>query len=595
MDTKNQQDIIHPSKGKKASTISIVNFSEADVPEVIETAYNEWILYGEDNLYPQQLILAWQQSAIHNALVNGISAMIGGENIIAENQPDTETLLKFNTFISRVNRNGDTMKDIIDRTAFDLYLQGYFAWELIWNQARTEIVEIYHLPAEGIRSGKFDEADNKIKYYYYSTNWEKYRQKKFHPKKIRAFDITDRSESRQVLFVKQYRPSQFYYSTPDYIGAMNWILLDNRVSEFHLNNIENGFFPSALIQFFNGEPPQAEKDAIESKFRTKFTGKASHKLVFVYNDTPETAVRFDTFEPARLDQRFRELMPEITQKIMVGHRVVSPMLFGIKDQTGWGNNADEIKNAFVLFNKVVIFPYQLVILRTLTKILRTNNLRIDISIETLQPAQFLEGTNPDESSAEVQMSKIAQDKRSVLSEDMIQPTLDQLKEKGKDIKELTDEGYVLVQVDEELTDEGRKLKVKKLSFAIQSDPEQPSSIDQGLYKIRYRYSGPRDEKNRRFCAEVLDMNLIFRKEDIDQMSFRSENSEFGTYSIFNYKGSYGCRHRWARLVFFKTGTRVATQIIPETRKIGVTELPSAFAPADDQATTKNPKPRKRGT
>jgi hypothetical protein len=531
--------------------------------------------------------------------------MIAGSDIVPDPEGDRDMLLKFEMFKQRVNRDGDTLKDIIDRTSFDLYLNGYFGWELIWNKARTGIAELFHVPAEGIRSGKADPETGRISKYYFSADWENYRQKKFNPKPVTAFNLLDRSDPRQMMFVKQYRPSQFYYSTPDYIGAMNWILIDNRVSEFNLNNIENGFFPSALIQFFNGEPPQAEKDAIEAKFMKKFTGKASSKLVFVYNENPDQQLQFDTFEPADLSKRFKELMPEITSKIMVGHRVVSPMLFGVKDQTGWGNNADEIKNAAILFNKIVINPYQLIILRALTKILKVNDLTLDITIETLQPAQFLDGADEDDASAEVEMSaNKGPDKREVLPDELKDRTLEILKEKGEKEKDLIDEGWILVQVDDELTDEGKELGVEKQSkhkkkdwpnlseFAIESDPTAPSTLDNGMFKIRYKYTGPRDDRNRDFCADVLDLDLIYRKEDIDQMSFRTENPEFGTYSIFTYKGSYGCRHHWSRRVFFRTGTVTGNQTIPETRRIPAIELPGAFQPKDGDATKKNPKPQR---
>ncbi len=592
MEHNKSTNITAPSKEKKANIVSVHQLAEADVPQAYEKPYSDWIIYGEDNLYPQDLVLAWMQSATHNALTTGISQMIAGESIEADPAADPASLLKFQMFANRVNRDGDTLKDIIDRTAFDLYLHGYFGWETIWNNARTEIAELYHVPAEGIRSGKANPDTNRVDDYYFSPDWTKFRQKNFKPKPIPAFNLLDRSQARQLMFVKQYRPSQFYYSTPDYIGAMNWILLDNRVSEFNLNNIENGFFPSAVVQFFDGEPEQAAKDAIESRFTKKFTGKASSKIVFVYNENPEQAIQFDTFEPANLARRFRELMPEITSKIMIGHRVVSPMLFGVKDNTGWGNNADEIKNASILFNKKVVMPYQLIILRALTKILKVNAYPLDLTIVSLEPAQFLDGADADDASAEVEMV----DQRKVLPKELQERTLEVLQEVGHTEKELLDDGFVLVQIDDQLTEAGRKLKMSPIKddlpqeFAIQSDPQAPSALDQGMFKIRYKYIGPRDERNRDFCADVLDLGLLYRKEDIDMMSFSTTNPEFGTYSIFNYKGSYGCRHAWHRRVYFRTGAIVGNQTIPGTRKIPAVELPAPFAPNDDLAVKKNPKP-----
>jgi hypothetical protein len=100
---------------------------------------------------------------------------------------------------------------------------------------------------------------------------------------------------------------------------------------------------------------------------------------------------------------------------------------------------------------------------------------------------------------------------------------------------------------------------KILNFQVSASPDSDSSLDvqkgdEGKWIVRYRYTGIRDKKNRNFCRKVLNYQnrtgRVFRREDINQMSFRQENSEFGTYSIFKYKGSYGCRHKWERLIYF---------------------------------------------
>ena len=93
-------------------------------------------------------------------------------------------------------------------------------------------------------------------------------------------------------------------------------------------------------------------------------------------------------------------------------------------------------------------------------------------------------------------------------------------------------------------------------FALLSTPNKESILDVGDTKIRYRYSGPRDGKNRKFCAKLMsltDRGKIFRKEDINQMTITTENEQFGTYDIFTYKGSYNCRHSWEALYFRKAG------------------------------------------
>jgi hypothetical protein len=588
---KNVASIKATSKEPTGDKFSVYNFDEVDLPQVVEKSHEDFITYGTNNDFPQGLIEAWLQSPTHNAITNGIAQMIAGDNITFD-QPiaDVENWAK------KVNTKGETLGELIHKTALDLYLHGYFGWQVVWNTARTKIVSIYHTPAEQIRSGKADDV-GKIKEYFISYDWTQWRKKKFEPKRVKAFDLTDRSEGKQMIFVKQYRPSQYYYSTPSYIGGMNWILMDNRVGEFHLNNIENGFFPSSVVQFFNGEPPQEEKRKIEMGFMGKFTGKSSSKIVFIYNNGVEEKVAFDTHEPANIDKRFRDLMPEISKNIMISHRVPSPLLFGIRDAGGLGNNAEELESSSLLMNKLVVVPYQKMILEALAKIFKVNQWNTDITIETLQPSQWLEGKDDDaDATTEDAEAKKTFGRQgvAVVTDDLVQPIVNHLKKKGESREDLEKDGWVIIQEDEKLTREGVKLRLMPVGFSqISSDPEDPSYLDVGLYKIRYEYRGPRDDKNRDFCGEVLDLNLIYRKEDIDTLTTNVANPEFGSYSIWDYKGSYGCRHRWHRLVFFrKRGPRggfLPNEGLENDKTVGPAATPDVVKPADDIATKKNPK------
>jgi len=87
------------------------------------------------------------------------------------------------------------------------------------------------------------------------------------------------------------------------------------------------------------------------------------------------------------------------------------------------------------------------------------------------------------------------------------------------------------------------------AFRIVSEPNKGSIADFGAYKVLYKYEGPRDSKNRDFCARMLSKNLVFRKEDINELSVKGENDEFGFYDIFKWRGSFNCRHVWTAKLF----------------------------------------------
>ncbi len=64
------------------------------------------------------------------------------------------------------------------------------------------------------------------------------------------------------------------------------------------------------------------------------------------------------------------------------------MLLGIKDQTGLGNNADELKTASTLFDNTVIRPIQKLLLDGVRRIMNANGYNLDVYFKTLQPLEF---------------------------------------------------------------------------------------------------------------------------------------------------------------------------------------------------------------
>jgi hypothetical protein len=97
--------------------------------------------------------------------------------------------------------------------------------------------------------------------------------------------------------------------------------------------------------------------------------------------------------------------------------------------------------------------------------------------------------------------------------------------------------------------------VGKKEFAILADPNAPSSQDTPDVKFRYKYVGPKDAKNRTFCAEMMRANRVFRIEDIIEMSNRSVNPVGPDgYDMFEWRGSYNCRHKWVQLIYRAEGS-----------------------------------------
>ena len=348
-------------------------------PQFRESQNKEWIDMGSDNLYPHYLEELFSSSSIHSAVINGVAQMIYGEGLDAlSKDTNIEQWLKVNEIFSD--------KDALKRCAFDLELYGNCYFNIIWSQDRSTISKIHHVPAATVRCGVANDED-KVDVFYHKTNWANNDK----PQAIPAFSTSDRTAASQMLHIKTYNPLSFYYGLPSYIGSQNYIQVDAALGEYHLNSINNGFFPSTILSFNDGVPTEEERAELERLIYNKF-GSASNagKILMTFNDSSENAPTVESFNISDAHQVFDYLSKEVVIKILSGHRVTSPLLFGLRSEGGgFGSNAEEMKNAYDLFYNTVVLPMQRLILDGLRPVFASSSITLDLFFKPLKPASFI--------------------------------------------------------------------------------------------------------------------------------------------------------------------------------------------------------------
>ena len=310
--------------------------------------------------------------------------MIAGEDLIIEDadEKNLEARVKLQHFMDRANSN-ESLHEVLKKVAFDFKLQGAFALNVVWSKDRTQIAEIYHIAVEKIRAERPDEM-GKVHAYYVSSDWANTRMNK--PYRVPAFNTNDRTSANQILYTGLYSPNMNVYHTPDYVAANNWALVDQKIAEFHLNNVTNSFSGSYLISFNNGVPTAEERYQIEQSLSEKFTGaKSAGRFVLTFSDDRSRAPELTPLNTADLDKQYLALQELLVQNILTGHRVTSPMLMGIKSDTGLGNNADEINSAANFYLNTVVKPFQDQIVKILRKIFKVNNMDLPVNFVQLKP------------------------------------------------------------------------------------------------------------------------------------------------------------------------------------------------------------------
>ena len=568
--------------------LRVLNLSTYTSPKIKETKTDNFVAYGEDNNYFQFLIDRYNGSATNNAIINGMSEMIFGRGLDA-----TDSNRKPEAYAQMITLFHD---DCVRRLSSDLKLMGQCAMQVIYSKDRKTIARVEHIPVETLRAEKCNEK-GEIEAYYMHPDWANYK-KNDTLKRIEAFGYG--KEAIQIYYVKPYKAGYKYYSPVDYQGGIQYAELEEEISNYHLNNIMNGLAPSMLINMNNGTPDPEQRQLIENRIYQKFSGSSnSGKFILSFNDNADTAASIEPIQLSDAHNQYQFLSDESMRKIMVSHRVVSPMLLGVKDSSGLGNNADELKTASLLMDNTVIRPFQTLLINAFDDVLAYNDISLNLYFKTLQPLEFkdLDNVVDEETREEETGVKLAKENEDFNDEEMLN---------ALDGEEISDE-WELVEKREYSEDnesvedwagslvKEKKSTLNKLADFIKSKPNDKSKLDKSFYKVRYEYSEKYSSDNsRNFCTTMMgrtSKGVVYRKEDIDQASFSGVNKSFGhkgnNYSLFKYKGGVNCGHYWSENLYrLKSKTE---KYISKGKEVD--SIPKSYTPKGEEYRTSEIAPK----
>jgi hypothetical protein len=527
-------------------SLEFIQLQSYTAPSIIEQKNKDWVQYGDDNNYYQYLIDLYHGSPTNNACIKGIADQIYGKGLeVTSTSRNLPGYIEFKTMFS-----ADDLRAVI----MDLKMLGQASFQLVKSKDKKKYVKAKHFPQQTLRPAKCNDKGEIEKYYYY-PDWANIKRGT-QPTEIRAWGY-DQNANECILTIKPYSTGSFYFAPVDYQGGTQYANLEAEISNFHINNIMNGLAPSMLINFNNGQPPAEVKDTVEAQIKSKFGGSSNAgRFIISWNDGKDSAADITPVQLSDAHNQYQFLSSESMQKVMISHRVVSPLLLGIKDGTGFGNNADELKSASILFDNVVIRPFQRLVIDAVTKVLNHNGYNLNMYFKTLQPLEFtdLTGNVIDDETREEETGVSLSLKKKIDLADMTiadeDSWLEHLKSRGEIINT---EVWELIDVTE-VTDADEELR---FNMAYEN-PNKKSGDDKGVYKIRYRY-GPHivADNSRQFCSTMVQESkggVIYRREDILTMGDAGVNGQFApsgqsSYSIWKYKGGVNCHHRWERLTF----------------------------------------------
>jgi len=561
--------------------LHIVNLASYNRPKISEDKQKDWVNYGEDNDYYSYLIQLYTNSTTNNAIINGVSNMIYGKGLDAlDSNTKTNEYAAMRSIISNT---------CLKKVVLDLKLLGEGSFQVLYKDDKVYKAE--HFPRQTLRAEKCNE-DGEIEGYYYAPDWTKIKPKD-KPQRIAAFGFGNGKEP-EIKIVKKYVSGYDYYCPVDYQGGLAYAELESEVSDYLINDVQNGFSGTKVVNFNNGIPDREKQMQVKNDVMSKLTGARGEKVVIAFNNNAESKTTVDDIPLNDAPQHYEYLSNECSNKLIVAHRVTSPLLLGIRtENNGLGSNADEIKTAALLFDNITIKPYQDLITDCIDDILAVNGISLKLYFKTLQPLAFLdtdnaitdeareeetgvkreftlksqvvdkdfaiiddrlayatkemaiegaknigcEGYHEHEYEGKIWFMPCEEHKQSNLSAETDDKVFDLLDEFGED-EDL--ENWDLV--DERKVDYDQEEALDKMvglastgSARSNAKSEQDGEADDMKFKVRYQYVPLTVSSNsREFCRKMVSARKIYRKEDIMQMSKQPVNAGWGKGGAATY-------------------------------------------------------------
>ena len=566
------------------SKFFVTNLAAYTAPEVVEVKNKDWILYGADNNYFNHIIDVNNNSTTCRAITIGVSNMIYGKGLAAH---DADKRPEQYAQMMSLFKKSDLRKFINEYK-----ILGMAAFQLVYKDGK--IKEVHHFPMETLRAEKCND-DGDIEGWYYSNHWSDMRPNEI-PERFPAFGY-GKPNGVEMYVLKPYEAGKYYYSSPDWSSAMPYAVLEDEISDYLINDCINSFSGTKIVNFSNGVPPPDKMQSIKSDVLNKLTGSRGEKVIVSFNSDSESKTTIDDISLNDAPRHYEYLADECFKKLIVGHRVTSPMLLGIREgNDGMGNNAEEIKVATQLFDNIVIQNFQDQVIDCIDAILSVNQIALDLYFKTLKPLDFtdidivneeiieeetgyelslktIDGIEAYKTIEEAEAKALEQgcsgshemeiegvvyympcEKHEELS-DNLKNFINLGEEIDEDIWEAIDEQDVdyenddkideiinelNLQSEEKLSTLGKIWKFVSTGIARpNSKSAQDKEVDvngiENYFKVRYYYAPKRVGSDARtFCRAMVNANKLYRKEDIIAMDKKAVNAGWGPNGAATY-------------------------------------------------------------
>jgi len=377
-----------------AKGVEIINFARESVAPIVSERINKnrpWVYFGEDNLFPNELIRMADNSALHSSILDTKARMIAGDGILYDGS-------QAETFLNDATKQWGGLNKYIERVSTDIAYFDSFYTNVQFNVG-GKIDTFRQLDYSFVRSGKMD-AKGDIKEYYMSTRWDLATNKRayskedeiYRPVEILAFDEKKMRDSKskrsgQLMVAKRYSPSTLFYSKPTYLGATNYIDIAAKIANFHKSQLDNGMTGNLWMHIPQDLSDKSKRIKMLKALNEQFAGSNNAgKIVLTWGQGEANKPEMESINTSDVHGALSDLNTRTNEEIAMAHQI-SRSIVGLDQTTGLGGL--EISNALDMFQTIYVSPAQQLIEDQLNAILEFNGIQETIKIERLRPSTLI--------------------------------------------------------------------------------------------------------------------------------------------------------------------------------------------------------------
>lgn len=585
------------------SDVRLLKLSNYVRPEIKETylAGKQWVLNGDKNSFFQYVIDRYNGSPTNAAIINSYCDLAYGRGL-ADMATEDEV--------------GDDIKKILPKEDLKRIIKDYMIFSSSTITIDKANKKIGHIPRESIAPNQMVQETAEIKGFWHCYDWTNLWRYK--PTLYSAFDkeIEEADDEYEIMTIQPYQPGKMYFSDPEYLSGLQYAEMEEEMSNYSINHIKSGLSFGYIINFNNGSNlTEKQKDDFVTTITDKLTGSSNAgRFIASFNDDKESAITIEPFEITDAHEQWSWLSNEAQNKLLRAHRVTNPIIVGIKEDVGLGNNADEMDVSERQLMKRTIAPKQETILDALELVLAGFGIKKELYFLPLTELDE-DGDSLDSDGEKVDKVKKEEKKEKIETElkkhscNLSKFSIE-LSKKLIDLGEDDSDEWDLISDEPVNYDTCDELDSSLFEVGLSLDfpfPGAKSEQDKGLYKVRYKYAPSKASDNSRsFCREMVMANKVYRKEDIVDANSLIENpgwGEFGTekYNLWLYKGGGDCNHFWRRRVYFRKrnadGTFMVNKGLKNDKEVTVKDAREKGVPITKNASEVARKPKtmaKRG-